>query len=231
MKKNCIVSFANTRNNYVKGLERLNESLRHNFTDGDFLGFVGEATVGAPLHTENMYAFKIFCIQKAIDAKYQNVLWLDSSCFAIKNVQPIFDDIEENGMIYQDSGHWLNRWCNDKTLEYHGITREESRTIRMIGNAGFLGLNMNNDIAKEFFTRWKQSMLDGMFKGQWTNESNTESDDEEVFGHRHDMSNSSALVYKMGLTDLMKNGEEWLSYSGVFDPVANDTIIIKAQGM
>lgn len=229
--KQCIVSFANEQNNYVKGLARLSDSLRNNF-DGDFLGFVGEATVEAPLHSENPYAFKIYCIEKAIKAGYQQILWLDSSCFAIKNVQPIFDFIKENGYIIQDSGHWLGTWANDKSLNYFDITRDEAMQIRMIGNAGFLGLDMRMDASHEFFNNWKQAMLNGMFKGEWNNNDKTESLDERCLGHRHDMVCSSAIFYKMGsIPEGMCGGEEWLQYAGIYDETLNNTIILKAQGI
>lgn len=230
MNKSCIVSFANSTRYYIKGLARLNESLRVNF-DGDFLGFIGESSVGAPLHSENPYAFKIYCIQKAIDAGYENILWLDSSVFAIKNVKPIFDEIENNKFIFQDSGHWLGTWTNDATLNYFNITRNDAMEIRMVGNAGFLGINILNEKAKEFFGLWKKSMEEGYFKGAWTNENKQESENELCLGHRHDMSCSSSVIHNMGLTSMMKGGEEILQYAGLYDAVLNDTIIFKAQGL
>lgn len=228
-KKNAIISFANSKNLYVKRLARLSESLRNNF-DGDFLGFINEASVGSPLHTDNPYAFKIYCWDKAIKAGYENILWLDTSCFAIKNVQPVFDEIEKDGFIFQDSGHFLGTWANDLTLDYFYMSRDQAMKVRMIGNAGFLGLNTSTDDAMLFFKTWKQSMKDGCFAGAWTNEGNTESDDERCRGHRHDMSCSSAVVHNMGLSDLMKNFDEWVQYAGVFEATLNDTIIFKAQG-
>lgn len=229
MKKNAIISFANSKNSYIEKLARLSESLRHNF-DGDFLGFINEATVGSPLHTEVPYAFKIYCWRRAMEAGYENILWCDTSCFAIKNVQPVFDEIEKDGFIFQDSGHWLGQWANDFSLKYFGITRDEAMEIRMIGNAGFLGMNTKNSIAQLFFQTWEKSMHDGCFVGAWTNADNSESEDERCRGHRHDMTNSSAIVYKMALTDLMKSGQEWLQYAGLFDETLNETIIFKAQG-
>lgn len=231
MSKNCIVSFANSSRYYIKGLDRLNESLRNNFTDGDFLGFINEATIGAPNHEVLPYGFKVYAIQKAIDAGYQNILWLDSSVFAIKNVKPIFDDIENMGFIFQDAGHLLGNWANDFTLNYFDITRDAAMEMKMIGNAGFLGLNMNNDIGKEIFKRWKQSMEAGTFKGKWKNEDNSESHDNRCLGARHDMSSSSAIVHQMGLAMHMKSGEEILQYAGLYDEVLNDKIILKAQGI
>lgn len=229
MTKNCIISFANKKNRYVQNLARLSESLRNNFV-GDFLGFIGEESCGAQPHLENPYNFKIHCIQKAIDRGYEKILWLDSSCFAIKNVQPIFSEIEKNTFIFQDSGHWLGSYSTDACLEYHGITRDEAMEVRMIGNAGFLGFDFMNGLAREFFDRWKKTMEKGLFLGKWNNDDKSCSLDERCLGARHDMSNSSALVYKMGLTHLMKSGEEWLQYAGMFDETINDTIILKAQG-
>lgn len=226
---NCIVSFANKNGRYVQNLARLSESLRDNF-NGDFIAFIGENSVGAEPHEENPYSFKIHCIQKVIDAGYKNVLWLDSSCFAIKNVQPIFDEITNGGFIFQNAGHFLGNYSTDACLEYHGITRDEAMEIYMIGNAGFLGLNFNNGMAIDFFNRWKLSMEKGLFLGKWNNDDKSCSLDERCKGARHDMSNSSAIVYKMGISHLMKEKDEWLQYAGVFDATLNETIVIKAQG-
>jgi hypothetical protein len=219
------VSFANQRGNYVKMLARLSESLRNNF-DGDFLGFINENSVGSPLHSEVPFAFKIHCVQKAADAGYEKVLWLDSSCYAIQNTRPIFDEIEKDGFIFQDAGHYLRTWTNDRTLEYFGIAPDEAMGIKMIGNAGFLGFNLSNPKGTELFQRWKQAMLDGQF-----NNSPVPCADERFREHRWDMSCSSAIVYKMGLSHLMKRGDEWLQYAGPFDRVLNETIVLKAQGM
>lgn len=214
MKTNCIISFANSNGNYAQNLARLSDSLRNNF-DGDFLSWIGEASLGAPLHADNPYAFKIYAFQKAFDAGYKNILWLDSSCFAIQPIHPIFDHIEANGYIMQDAGHFLGKWCNDETLSYFGLSRGQAEDIRMIGNAGFLGLCSHSAIAMQFFELWKQSMLDGMFKGSWEN-------------HRHDMSCSSAIRIKLGME--AQPGTDWLQYAGPYDKTGNETIIFKAQG-
>lgn len=214
----------------MQGLARLSDSLRNNF-DGDFLGFVGEASCGAELHAENPYNFKIHCIEKAKEAGYEKVLWLDSSCFAVGNLQPVFDEIEKDGFIFQDAGHLLGNWTNDFVLDYFDLSRDKAMEIRMIGNAGFLGFDFTRSKPNFFFQQWKQSMLDGCFKGAWTNNDKTESEDERCWGSRHDMSCSSALIYQLGLSDLAKSSEEWLQYAGPYDKVLNETILIKAQGL
>lgn len=212
--KRAIVSFANSKGYYIDRLARLSNSLRNNF-DGDFLGFIHEASLGCELHEINPYAFKIVAFQKAIDYGYTSILWLDSSVFAVAPVEPIFEYIETNGHIAQDAGHMLGTWCNDETLDYFNMSREEADKIKMIGNAGFLGLDFTKHSSASFFEAWKQSMVDGMFKGSWDN-------------HRHDMSCSSLLWHRSGFSKV--NGNEILQYAGIYDKVLNDTIILKAQG-
>lgn len=102
--------------------------------------------------------------------------------------------------------------------------------LKTIGNAGFLGFDFDNQIAVEFFKRWENAMINNCFQGSWTNEGNTESKDVRCRGHRHDLASSSIIVHQMGLSDLMKGGEEVLQYAGLYDEVLNDTIILKAQG-
>lgn len=214
-KKQCVISFANENGNYLKGLARLGESIKDNF-DGDFLGFVGEDSIGSPKHKDNPYAFKVYCWKKAIDMGYEQILWLDSSCVAIRNIKPIFDKIyTEIGYIGQEAGHMLGNWCNDEALEYFGITRELAMTIPMIGNAGFLGLDMTT-IGPAFIKLWEQAMLDGIFKGSWSN-------------HRHDMSVSSWIWWLFAME--RQRGNEWLEYATPGTTPKNETIIIQAAGM
>ncbi len=229
MSKNCIISFANSKSRYVAGVARLSESLRNNF-DGTFLAFIGEETIGAPLHSVVPYAFKVYAFRKAIESGFENILYVDSSCFAIQNVQPCFDEIERDGFLFQNAGHLASTWINDFSLNYFGYTREQASEIRLIGNAGMLGLSVNNKLAMDFLNRWEESMLDGCFNGEWTNSSGSESEDAECLGHRHDMV-SGVILHKMGLSHLMKAGDEWLQYAGPYDKTANETIIFKAQGL
>ncbi len=213
--KNAIVSFANEHGNYLKGLERLGDSLKGKF-DGDFFGFEGEESIGAPRHEDDPYAFKVYAIDKLLAMGYTKILWLDSSVYAVCNVQQVFDEIAANGYIMQDAGHMVGNWCNDSTLEYFGITRRLAMGMPMYGNAGMLGLDMENDTARDFFERWKQSMLSGCFKGSWLN-------------HRHDMSCGSIIANMLGMQYV--RGDEWLQYGGEDDAALNETIVFKAQGM
>lgn len=212
----------------MQSLARLSDSLRYNF-DGEFMAFVGEHSLGCDPHSENPYSFKIYAIEKALEAGFRNVLWLDSSCFAIANLSPVFDHIEEHGYIMQDAGHFVGTWSSDKLLDYFNMTRDEAMEIRCYGNAGFLGLNFEDETAQLFFKEWKLAMLKGMFKGKWDNKEKTESQDERCLGSRHDLSVGSILRHRLGME--LQPSDKWLQYAGVFDEVLNKDILIKAAGM
>lgn len=229
MKKNAIVSFCNQNGRYVMGMARLSESLRNNF-DGDFVSFVGEASCGAPDHQMNPYAFKVHAIQRAIEAGYQKILWLDTSAFAVANVKPIFDLIDKNGVFFQEAGHYLGTWSNDRLLDYFDLTRDKAMKIPMV-QGGFLGFDFTTEIAKTIFAELKEAMNNGIFKGAWDNNQKTESQDERCHGTRHEMSTMSAIVHKHGLFKYAVKGNEFIQYGGIYDKTINDTIILKCQGL
>jgi hypothetical protein len=215
MPDNAIISFANHRGNYLRAMHRLETSLQNNF-NGKFIGFTGEASIGAPLHTDNPYAFKVYAFKKALELGYKKILYLDSSVYAVANVQPAFDLIERDGYIMQEAGQYCRDWTNQNALDYFAITREDLGYQVMYGNAGLLGLNFDTEIANHFFQAWESAMLSGAFKGSWSD-------------HRHDMTCGSIIANRLGMK--FQSGNEILEYAGPEDPVKNNTIIFRAQGM
>jgi hypothetical protein len=186
-------------NIYERGRKRLIASMEGKF-DGSVITFTSESEVGAPFHGENPYAFKVYAIEKVRDMGYTQVLWLDASCYAVKNVSPIFDWIKENGIFMEAAGHWTGSWSNDSTLGYFGITREQAMQMPMF-SAGFLGFDFEQEVSKEFFQKWKNAMLSGCFKGEWSN-------------HRHDMTCGSIIACQMGLDKIYSEGGNYLAYRG-----------------
>ena len=89
-------------------------------------------------------------------------------------------------------------------------------TNKMYGNAGFLGLDFETGIANHFFLEWNAAMMNGAFRGDWSD-------------HRHDMTCGSIIANRLGMK--FQSGNELLEYAGPDDPVKNNTIIFKAQGI
>jgi len=221
----AIVNFST--HEYAKGQNRLRESLKGR-TDADFLGFTSYSEVRSPTQQDNPYAFKVYSIEKALKMGYDQILWLDSSAYAVGDVDKIFHLIRRNGHFMEEAGHPASSWTNDRTLAYHGITRDEAQEIQLY-SAGFTGLNFNNEITVTFFELWKQSMIDGMFRGNWNNINKSESEDIRCEGHRHDMSNASIIANKLNMK--YERCGKYFQYAAPSDKPNQPTVVFYAQGI
>jgi hypothetical protein len=196
---------------YERGRLRLIASMEGKF-DGSVFAFTSEEEVGSPLHGDNPYAFKIYAIEKVREMGFTTILWLDASCYAIKDVKPIFEHLDKHGIFMEAAGHWTGTWTKEAALGYFGITREEAMTMPMF-SAGFVGFDFTKDVSIEFFRRWKQAMLDGVFCGSWVD-------------HRHDMTCGSIIACQMGLDKIYSGGGQFLAYRGDGYAEPQDSVVI-----
>lgn len=194
---------------YWPGQNRLIESLKDK-TDATLFMFRSEEEVGAPLHSENPYAFKIYAIEKVLRAGFEQILWLDASMYILKDLTPLFEHIEREGYFFQYSGWDNSQWTDERALEYF-LTNEGKMFA-----TGCFGLDFTNTLAIEFFKRWEQSMLHGMFKGSHED-------------HRHDQTCASIIAYQMGLK-LSPNHTFW-QYGKADEKPIHENILLIADGI
>lgn len=214
--KRAIINVCNKAGNYIQGQKRLAESLQGNSANTDFYGIIGESNVNAPLHTQIPYAFKPFAMDWLKQKGYDLILWLDASMYAVKNLEVIWQIIELDGYLMEESGHHLGRWCNDRALRNMGITREQAMKIYLY-SAGMTGLNMNNEKAVKFLEDWLNFAKDGeTFVGKHED-------------HRHDMSVASFLAHKYDMK--YQTGGTYLSYIGQVYGEPSDTSVFHLAGM
>lgn len=213
---------------YLRGQERLRQSIQKYAPDIEFIAYQSERQISAPLHKSNPYAFKTFAFMEAFKRGYDQVIWLDSSCVLVDDIEPIWAKINEQGYIMQQAGHMVGTWTNDNALNVMNITRDEAMNMEMYGNAGFLGLDFNNYTAVEFLKKWHNASQAGLFIGNWNNDMKTESKDERCKGHRHDMSIGSIIANKLGMKYV--SGNEWLHYAPPTKQPENN-VYIQAQGV
>jgi hypothetical protein len=186
--KKCVVSFADKAGSYQSKMKRLEQSLKGNF-DGDFLGFTDYKEIGCEPHSVIPYKFKPYAIQKAIDLGYEQILWCDSPIVAIKSIQPIFDHIEEHGYVFFDNiGHPLGKWTNQKALDYFKMTREEAMNVQMIMACvmGFTKITINTWTTFHPTFRYYKNLADELYPGSWSD-------------HRHDQTVMSFLIHEQKL--------------------------------
>ncbi len=89
LENTVIINFATANGWYLDGQKRLKESVATfgEMPDGldvHFLGFNSETEIGSPSHTENPYAFKVYCFMKALELGYRKIIYCDSSLYATK---------------------------------------------------------------------------------------------------------------------------------------------------
>jgi hypothetical protein len=218
--KKVIVNLVNQNQPYINAQKRLIGSF-WNFhipeEETNIMPFIGEESVGSPYHQNNPYAFKLYAIEYARQMGFDKILWVDASVVFVKHSKPIFDWIENKGFFFEEAGHLVGTWCNDRTLEYFGISRDEANQMPMF-SAGFTGLDFANPIAVEFFDKWKQSMLDGQFLGEWSN-------------HRHDMTCASIIANKMGLLKDYSSGGNYFAYVGSGYGEQKESVICNLLGV
>jgi hypothetical protein len=201
---------------YIPGQNRLWASISHH-NNIPIVTYKDLEEIGSPHHNQNPYAFKLYTIEHAQKLGFKKILWLDASVYAVKDVTPVFEWMEEKGIFMEEAGHMVGNWCNDFTLNYFGITRQEAMQMPMFA-AGYVGFDFTNPISIEFFERWKQSMLDGCFKGSWSD-------------HRHDMSCLSIIANQMNIINVASPGGQFFAYVGEAYQKPLETACFHLQGI
>ena len=200
-KTRAIVNLVNGNGNYLNAQIRLEHSAYNNADKSfDFICFQNESQVNAPAHHDNPYAFKIYAIEKLREMGYTEIFWMDASLVMVADFSPIWEWIWQKGFFFEEAGHWAGSWCNQDTLNYFGITREQAMTMPMFA-AGYCGFDFKNGLAQEFFAEWKESMLNGCFRGSWTD-------------HRHDMTCASIIAHKHDMVKDYSSGGQFFAYIG-----------------
>lgn len=213
--KRVIVNFSTE--GFLPGQKRLIKSINEDFkTDACLFCFTPE-TLECPDHEESPYAFKIYAIEKARETGYQQILWVDASVYAVKNIQPVWDWLTEKGIFFEEAGHYAGTWAPENVLKYFGITKKQAMKMPMFA-AGYCGFDFTNPISIEFFAEWKEAMLNGMFKGN-------------VEESRHDMTAGSIIANKMGLQKLYSPGGHFFAYVGEGYSKPLETAVFHLQGL
>jgi hypothetical protein len=192
----AFVTFSNGR--YLGQEIHLRESVRRACPEADVFTFHDVMEIGSPTHRQSPYSFKVHAIETVRAQGYQIIFWCDSVCRLRKPIDTLLPLLRERGVYLQADGWRSGVWANDRSLEYFGLTRDEAMQIESI-YACILAFDFRTPIAQEFFRRWKKASEDGIFRGHWTNDAKTESQDERCRGHRHDQTCADLISYQMGI--------------------------------
>lgn len=198
--KKCIVSFADTPV-YQNKMRRLEKSIPHGV---DFLGFTDVRQIECESHREIPYKFKPAAIDKARLLGYDLVIWADSPIHVIKPLDQFFEYLEEQDYAFFDNiGHSLGMWTNDKALEYFGMDREKALQTKMI-MACCMGFNFGKMYVNELVDEYYE-LADMLYPGEWTAPevySEILKKNYQHGAHRHDQTLMSFLINRDGFNIL-----------------------------
>jgi len=234
--KRCVINFARG-GWYVNGQERLRSSLIQTHFTGHTLFIRDEASIGAPTHENCPYGFKPFLLQAAFENGYESVLWCDASVWAIRNIEPMFAHIEQEGHMFFVNT-CTGEWTSDACLQVFGLSREDAMNITMLMGI-CMGFNLKSPLTQQFLEEWLAHAKDGVsFPGSWTNERRQVSKDPRVKGHRHDQSVASILAWKFGMNLVVAHETFFQYYENPQHTICNGdyslikpNVLMVAQGL
>lgn len=170
---------------YPRGVARLGASLdsvgdsaaRHFRTDG--------WPAGSPPHRDLPYGFKFFAMDEARRGGADSVLWLDSSCWAVRSLDRVWQRLEETGHLLVDCANWLGQWSSDGALAALNRSRDESMTVPLVVG-GMFGIRFSHPDGARFYDAVRALVTPAVLCGDWNNNASQCSADSRVRGHRHD---------------------------------------------
>lgn len=195
--KPCIIS-AGIGGWYPAGIDRLERSLIYNGYPGEMIFWRNEYPPSCVTHDQNPYSFKVAAFREAFRRGFKNVMWLDSSFWAVKNPMPIFDIIVDKGNFGFRSGYNCAQTCPDNLLQEIGITRDEAQEIPETAT-GMVGINIDNPEGRKVFDTWADLCDRGFFINS-RNHNPQESADPRYLHGRQDQSAYSMALYKSGVS-------------------------------
>ncbi|MCS5690414.1 hypothetical protein NZK33_00250 [Cyanobium sp. FGCU-6] len=214
-RRQCVISLGIGKDTYTACLRRLEESLRRVRFDGDFIYWNEIYPENSPEHFSAPFGFKPYCFFAARQLGYDQILWIDSPCIAIRSLEPVFKDMESHGYILFNNnyGQTMGQWSSDEALAKNGLTREQALRIPEIP-CSVLGLDLRSSIAQQFLHDWNCIMSDGVTaKGtrdtitDWEdyqaiawNRNSRVSSDRRVRGHRHDQTAAGIVAHRLGMS-------------------------------
>lgn len=205
---------------YARGSARLRKAVEHQCT---FRGW-SELLPEWPSHQQKPYAFKAYGLERVAGQGFRTLLWCDSCILPVKDLDPLFEQIERDGYWIARNG-WNNyEWTADSAYPdlFPACTvtaaRKENRRIPHVVATAF-GVCLDRPIGWQIYSCYlKLAKETNAFCGPWTNANFQERPLamrppmnercqpcglSDVRGHRHDQTALSVIAWRLGcqLTD------------------------------
>lgn len=193
--KACVVSVA-FRAMYVKHSKRQEEFIRHQNPSLDLIYFRDKLPMKDRIEEndvvgnfqKSLYGFKPHAIQRAIDAGYTKIIWLDPSVYPTCNMNVLINSLDKNPMIVRTGDQSIVGMVNKNALDWFGLSEDQLGSTNHIGGT-FYAFNLNDTKVRAAFFLWKEAEEAGIFGDQ----------DAFMKGHWADEACMTLALYRMGI--------------------------------
>jgi hypothetical protein len=145
---------------------------------------------------------------------------MDSAVWIQHDIEPLFEQIEQDGYLIFRNGWTQANWSTDAQLEAFDLTRDEAETMSH-PMACVIGFNVNDetiDWIHDYINKYP------LFVGDWNNNGNVCSQDVRCQGSRHDQTILGFIANQYGLK--FTNTEGLISYD-----VNDSNSLLLSQGI
>lgn len=209
---------------YARGQARLRKSLNYTGFARDEVYFTDEI-INEYHNPEFPYSIKAAAFSEAMRRGYEVIMWADCSCFAIGDINPIFDRIIHEGSLFVNSGYNLAQTATDKDLQFAVWTRDEAEKMPELAS-GIFGVDLRTERGFTFADWFLRAAREGVFNSSREHAGQSE-DPRFIFG-RQDQTAATIAFYKAGYEKITPFGD-FASYYA--DRKKNKEAVILLRGL
>jgi hypothetical protein len=165
----CVVCCTGLNDSRYENSKNIHISLEESGYNGHF--YVLNGGFPNPTGTEMKYcgvpySFKIFMILEAKKLGFEKVIWIDSACYVLKNLQPLFDILENNHLVCRTFPYNFFRSFDEliphQTIDLFNQLANQDIRYNVKINSIIFGLNLKNELINEFIKEYYEMVKRGL---------------------------------------------------------------------
>ncbi len=158
-RKRCIICYAgydNTGRNYLKGISTILRALNTLNYKGHFIYRLGgwpNIQKGRLKYADVPYAFKPFLFEEVADMGYEKILWLDSACLPINNLDVFFATMNTFGCCFLYEDAIPNSTVHDWDFIRRCVNAQRNKKYLNVITQ-IVGINTQHKKGKKILSQW-----------------------------------------------------------------------------
>jgi hypothetical protein len=228
---------------YPRGVARLIESLQKHSPQYPIRAWVDEYPKSAPGpvildgYDYGPYCAKPCALWEAWQESQADIaIWIDAAFYAIRDVRPLVEHVQQTGYYLCDNGAPLDEWVSDKALASWSYDRSDVAGKNEVSSY-CVGFRMiPGELPKVCAAAWRdegvlgrRGAIPGRHTAQGHNGRNVGfvSHDFRVKGHRHDQTALSVYAHALSLTNLVQRPK----FTAYFGSETEETVLVNHGGI